>query len=474
MSKVARTTGVGSPKVLGAVAATAGAITLLVSVLPFVRFAYRSPEAHVAIDTAATVIALLGAFLLFQRFRRTAARGDLLLVAALAMFALANLCLSVAPALAGRTTEPISTWALLAARLIGAGLLAAACFAAPRTLRAPSATARWALIACLATIGSLALLAIAFAAALPHAIDPALAPDEASRPRVVGHPLILVGQLVGMVLFAGAAIGFARRAARERDEFLSWLAVAATLGAFSRLNYFLFPSQFTDFVFTGDAFVLACHLVLLVAAAREIDVYHRRLVEMAVLEERRRVARDLHDGLAQELAFIAAQCRSSGPVRMDQLASAAERALDDSRAVITALSRPFDEPLESALARAAAELAERFGARAPVELELERPAHVPPAVRDGLVKIMREAMTNAVRHGAAREVAVSLSGAGGVTLRVADDGCGFDAERPPRRPGGGFGLISMRERAEALGGAFAIVSTPGAGTKIEVVVPWTS
>lgn len=474
MSKVARTAGAGSPKVLGAVAATAGAVTLLVSVLPFVRFAYRSPEAHVAIATAATVIALLGAFLLFQRFRRTAARGDLLLVAALATFAVANLCLSVAPALAGRANEPIATWALLAARLIGAGLLAAACFAPPRTLRAPSAAARTTLIACLATIGALALLAVAFAAELPHAIDPALSPADSSRPRVVGHPLILAGQLVGMLLSAGAAVGFARRAARERDEFLSWLAIAATLGAFARLNYFLFPSQYTDFVFTGDAFALACYLVMLVAAAREIDVYHRRLAELAVLEERRRMARDLHDGLAQELAFIASQCRSTAPVRVDQLASAAERALDDSRAVITALSCPSDEPLESALARTAAEVAERFGAHAPLDLQLEPAARVPPAVRDGLVRIVREAMTNAVRHGAAREVAVSLSAVGGVTLQVVDDGCGFDAELPPSRPGGGFGLISMRERAEALGGAFAIVSAPGAGTKIEVVVPCTS
>jgi signal transduction histidine kinase len=472
MSRVARSAGAGSPKVLGAVAATAGTITLLVSVLPFIRLAYRSPEAHVAIDTAATVIALLGAFLLFQRFRRTAARGDLLLVTALATLAVANLCLSVAPALAGRATEPISTWALLAARLIGAGLLAAACFAAPRTLRAPAATARWALIACLTTIGALAVLAIAFAADLPHAIDPALSPADASRPRVVGEPLILAGQLVGLMLFAGAATGFARRAARENDEFLSWLAVAATLAAFSRLNYFLFPSQFTDFVFTGDVFVLACYLVLLVGAAREIDAYHRRLAEMAVVEERRRMARDLHDGLAQELAFIAAQCRSSRPARLDQIAGAAERGLADSRAVITALTCPSDEPLEAALARTAAEVAERFGARAP--LDLERAANVPPAVRDGLVRIVREAMTNAVRHGAAREVAVSLSGVGGVTLRVVDDGCGFDADLPPRRPGGGFGLISMRERAEALGGAFAIVSAPGAGTKIEVVVPCAS
>jgi signal transduction histidine kinase len=453
-----------------AVCGVGAAITLLVAVAPFLHVAYRSPAAHVAIDTAASVIAVLAAFLLLERFRQTALRRDLLLVAALTVLAVANLWLSVLPALAGLGSEPVATWALLAARLVGAGLLAAACLAAPRRLRAPSATARRTLLACLAAVGVLSLVAVLAGAWLPLPIDPALSPAATGGLRVVGNPLVLGGQLVGMVLFACAAAGFARRAAAERDELMSWLAVGATLAAFGRLNYFLFPSLYTDFLYTGDLFTLAFYLVLLVGAARQIHAYHRGLAAMAVMEERRRIARDLHDGLAQELAFIVSQSRGPlAPERLDQLASAAERALDDSRAAITALTRPFDEPLDAALSRVAHDIAERMGAHA--TLDLDPGVELPPPLREALLRIAREGITNAVRHGRAQAVTVSLSQALDVTLTVADDGCGFDTSAPPRRAGGGFGLISMRERAEAVGGALALTSVPGVGTTLEVVVP---
>jgi signal transduction histidine kinase len=452
-----------------AVGAAGVAITVFVSVAPFARFGYRSPAAHVAMDTAATIIASLAAFLLFERFRQTELRRDLLLAAGLAVMAAANLCLSVIPSLAGLGSEPASTWAKFAARLLGAGLLAAAAAHAGR-LRAPATSARRVLLLCLATLAALSVLAIVLDARLPLRIDPALSPAAAARPRLVGNPVVLGGQLVGMLLFVGAGIGFARRAVAERDELMSWLAVGAILAALARLNYFLFPSQYSDYIYTGDVFALAFHLVLLVGAARQIHAYHRDLAEMAVHEERRRIARDLHDGLAQDLAFIVSQSRGRGAAdRIDQLAGAAERALDDSRAAIAALTRPADEPLDAALARAADDVADRFGAR--VRLRLEPGVEAPAPVREALLRIAREAITNAGRHGGAQTVAVSLSRADDLRMTVADDGCGFDPGSPPTRGGGGFGLISMRERAEALHGALAVSSAAGRGTTVEVVVP---
>jgi signal transduction histidine kinase len=467
----------GPRRLIAAVAAAAALLTLVVSVLPFVRFAYRSSLAHASIDTAATVISSIAAVLLFQRFRRTGVSRDLLLVAALGILAAANLLLSAVPAIADLGSEPVSTWALLAVRLLGAALLAAACLAPRTPLRAPARAAWWTLAAGVATVGLVALLAVAFGPHLPRAVEPGLGLLDSSRPHIVGHPLMLAGQVIGMVLFATAGIAFARRAETGGDDLMAWLAAGAVMAAFARLNYFLCPSVYTDVFYTGDFFNLAFYVLLLVGAIREIDAYHRRTTAMAVLEERRRIARDMHDGLAQELAFIASRVRTlqdvvAPPARLDQLINAAERALDDSRAAIGALTRPLDEPLDAALARSANEVAERLGAHA--ELDLERGVEVPPATREALVRIVREAVANAVRHGRAARVDLALSRRDDLRLTVADDGCGFDPGAQPSRPNAGFGLVSMRERAEALGGTLDVSSARGAGTTIEVLIPCPS
>jgi signal transduction histidine kinase len=344
-------------------------------------------------------------------------------------------------------------------------------------LRVPRAAAWWTVAGAAIAIAVIALLAIALEPQLPAAVEPDMVAVDRSRPHLVGHPLVLGGQLLGMLLFAAAAIGFARRAAEERDRFVAWLAAGAVMGGFARLNYFLCPSVFTEFVYTGDAFNLALYGLLLVGAAYEIGAYHRGLAAMAVLEERRRIARDMHDGLAQELAFIAVRSRrirrgAASSAELDQLTRAAERALDDSRAAISALTRPLDEPLEVVIARNVADVAERHGARA--ELDAEAGVDAPPATREALVRISREAVGNAVRHGRAEQVRLTLSHGDDLRLTVTDDGCGFDAAARLRASDGGFGLVSMRERAEALGGTLAVVSAPGSGTTIDVVLPCQS
>ena len=447
------------------------AITLLVSVLPFVRLAYRDAAAHIAIDTAGAVVCTLAAYLVLERLHRSALLGDLLLFAALAVFAAVNLLLSVAPALARADSGALGSWGILTGRLIATVLLAAAAFAGTRHVDAPRRRARAALAGCALTIALLVVVVSALGDQLPAAIDRTLSPESSGRPRIVGHPVLLAGQLLAMLLFAVAGAGFARTAMRRGDELLRWVAAGAMLAAFARLNYFLFPSVYTHFVYTGDGFRLAFDVALLVGGLREIRAYQRGLAERSVLEERRRIARDLHDGLAQDLAFITAQTRALGrapdaPPRLERIASAAERALDDSRAAIAALTRRLDEPLDEALARSAHEIAERCGIR--VELGLEPDVDVPPAMREALARIVREATSNAARHGGAQRVTVGLTREDGLRLTVSDDGAGFDPEATRRA---GFGLISMRERAEALGGRLNLRSRPGAGTTVEVIVP---
>ncbi|HXG77025.1 MAG TPA: ATP-binding protein, partial [Gaiellaceae bacterium] len=303
---------------------------------------------------------------------------------------------------------------------------------------------------------------------LPVGVETELAGDP-GRPHLDGHPAVLAVQLVTMALFAAAAVGFARRAARTGDELLRWLALGAVFGAFARVNYFLYPSLYSDWVYTGDVFRLLFYGSLLVGAAREIHGYWRSLAHTAVLEERRRIARDLHDGAAQELAFILRRLRALRGVEEALVApvlAAAERGLEESRRAIAALSRPLDEPLDRALAAAVEHVAARAGVR--LVLDLAENVRVAPDLREGLVRIACEAVNNAATHSGAGLVRVELENGDAIRLRVEDEGAGFDPASLAPSAGRGFGLASMRERAEQLGARLTIDTRPGAGTRVEV------
>ena len=189
--------------------------------------------------------------------------------------------------------------------------------------------------------------------------------------------------------------------------------------------------------------------------------------------ERRRLARDLHDGLAQDLLYIVVQAR--GLVERHPNAEsprgllyASERALDESRGAIGTLTCPPDAPLARVLGSSVREIAHRAGAKASVRVDgkLEPSARV----REAVLRIAREATCNAARHGRASHVLVTLHAGDPVRLTVTDDGVGFDAEAA-LRDGRGFGLESMRERAHTVGGTLSIGSRPGQGTEINAILP---
>ena len=109
-------------------------------------------------------------------------------------------------------------------------------------------------------------------------------------------------------------------------------------------------------------------------------------------------------------------------------------------------------------------LAERVGAT--VALSLDPDVHVSPEVREALVRIAREAVTNAARHGDARLVRVELENGDGLKLRIVDDGRGFDGGATRRRRGGGFGFTSMADRTRQIGGTLNVTSRRGVGTAV--------
>jgi signal transduction histidine kinase len=321
-----------------------------------------------------------------------------------------------------------------------------------------------------AVVVAIGALTTLLAPLLPTGIDPQLSPEGAARPRVVGDPAILALQLVAMLLYTIAAVGFTRRATRTGDELMTWLAMAATVLAFSRLNYFLFPSLYSEWVYTGDFLRLAGYLLVLTGAFREIAGYQRALAEAAVHDERRRISRELHDGLAQELAFISSQARrlADGPGSdlALHIARAADRALNESRSAIATLMRPVNLSLDATVAQAAEEVAGRAGVA--LELDLVSGVQAPDAVHAALARIVREAVTNAIVHGSAGVISLRLTDAAGVLLTIEDDGVGLASETAEER---GYGLVSMRERAEALGGTLQVSPGRGRGVQVEVALP---
>jgi signal transduction histidine kinase len=347
----------------------------------------------------------------------------------------------------------------------------AAAFPVTRSFPSPRRSGALVVLTTLGTIAVVGLWAFLLNDRLPAAVE-MLPPGDARRPTLAGHPVILVLQGAVMVMFAAAAYGFAVVAERERDVMMQWFAAGALVAAFARLHYLLYPSLYTDYVYTGDAFRLGFYLLLLVGAGLEVTSYWDELAESAATKERRRIARDLHDGLAQELAFIWADTQAlkreyPANERVTRASAAAERALDESRRAIATFSRSPDEPLDLALTHFIEEIARRLDVR--VRFDLESGIKTSAKLREDLLRVSREAVTNAARHGNATRITIRLRREGSLYLRITDDGRGFNPSHPRRTSS--FGIISMKERVENHGGVFRVSSAVGQGTEVEVVVP---
>jgi signal transduction histidine kinase len=433
---------------------------------------YRSQPLHAAIETAVGMIALLAAYLVFGRFLQQPHRHLLATCLGLAALGLTNLVFAVPASTASPGHDRTVLWTHLIQVLFGASVLAAGAFQPDAPLQRPLRAAASALAGTILVLVAIHLIIRAAGGNLPMPLDDRAAAGAVGRLQLDGPKSILAFQVLGAALFATAAVGFGRRAATERNELMEWLAAGAILAAFGRINYVIFPSIFTSWVYTGDFLRLAGYALVLVGATREIRRYQLELAEAAAREERRKVARDLHDELAQDLAFIAMQTRLAeqggapeqwvGPV-----ARTAERALETSRSAIGALTNG-NRSLRGALGSVAEDVALRSSAL--VHLDLATGPDPPEQTVQALSRIVREAAWNAIRHGEASAVTVRVRLGSRLRLSVIDNGSGFDPLEPDLQLRG-FGLTSMRERAEGLGGELRVLSERGRGTTIEVELP---
>ncbi len=219
--------------------------------------------------------------------------------------------------------------------------------------------------------------------------------------------------------------------------------------------------------------LFAAHTAIALINAR----LYERVGELSVTEERGRLARELHDAVAQKLFSIRAKARAASvlaardPARaaaeMDSVAALSGEAHTELRAVISGLAPPdlgecgLAESLRryAALAGRAHGVTVRFTAGGIPALGAARDA--------AAYRVAQEALHNALRHSGAAEIEISLHRTGQrVALEVSDDGRGFS----PDVPASGLGLTSMRERAAAAGGTLSISSTPGSGTKVTLAI----
>jgi signal transduction histidine kinase len=216
------------------------------------------------------------------------------------------------------------------------------------------------------------------------------------------------------------------------------------------------------------------------SANRRLRAYAGQAEETAAAQERTRLARELHDAATQTVfsmnltAEAARMALTEDPARVPQLIERLQElcreALGEMRSLIRELRPPTlaEEGLVKSLERYAATRARRDGMRISVRVQGEERGSA--EAREILYRSAVEALNNVAKHAGVSEATAELSfDAGAATLTVSDAGRGFDVSAP-RLPES-FGLLSMRERAEALGGSMSLRSKPGAGTTVEVRLP---
>jgi signal transduction histidine kinase len=227
-------------------------------------------------------------------------------------------------------------------------------------------------------------------------------------------------------------------------------------------------------------------MTLLASIADQVGVAveHARLYQqaeqLAVMEERERLARDLHDSVTQSLysltLFAEAGRRSirTGDLEraesfLARLADTAQDALKEMRLLVYELRPPAleREGLVGAIQQRLGAVERRAGVKA--HLLVDDMVRLPASVEEELYRIAQEALNNALKHATATSVTVRIRIVNEhVELEIVDDGIGFDPATTGN--GGGMGLANMRERVEKLGGTFQVASALGQGTTVSVNV----
>jgi signal transduction histidine kinase len=420
---------------------------------PALRTVYDLNEARLVLDTAVSLAAFAVAVLAGIRFSVEGRRLDLLLCGGFSVFAASTLAFEIVPQFSAETLGRAEAWAGVASRLVAGLLIAAAPFDRGRIAERQRVA-----LPMLTTLAMIVTLMWALCRSLGDTL-----------PSLTLQPLPLTIALALQATFSVLAlVGFGLRYRNQGKDLDRWLALAATLMLFAELSYVFTPIISPEVVSQGDFLRLLSYGVLLLGVWRAI-----RYAEFgrAVAEERARVAREIHDGLAQYLFAISthANLLASGmgtDSTVAQIREAAAAAQQEARYAILALSSASgNAPFDSALHRYV-EFLTADGAL-DVELEVDDDISLAPDEQIEIFRIVQEGLANVRKHAQATRATVTIGTRGFERfVQVVDNGEGFDGEGKPA----GQGLKNMRSRAVTIGGGFTLSSTPGRGTQLEVVL----
>jgi signal transduction histidine kinase len=429
-----------------------GSATGLFAASESLQSAYVLPEARLAFDSVVAVVAVIVSVLASVRFLVEGRTLDLLLAAGFSSIAFGTIAFGLVPVLDGGSLPPAAAWALVGARLLGAALIAVAPYMDGRL-----AGRRRGLLGA----------GIGVATVLASAAIGLRAPHWGGIELVEGPSVVLAAALMA-TLWLVALIGFGLRYRRFGRDLDSWMCLAATLALFADLHLTLTPVVSSDYVLQGDFLRVIAFGILLVGVWRAMAEAE---FGRAVADERARVAREIHDGLAQYLFAISTQVsmlESGAPLEhvLPRLKRASTAAQQEARFAVLALSSAGGSARFDSALRRYVEVLTADG-ELEVELDFDAQVRLAPDEQIEVFRIVQEGLGNARRHAAAGHVEVSISQRNGRrVVAVRDDGVGFDRESAVP----GQGLENMKLRAEAIEGRLSLRSSPGRGTAIEVVL----
>lgn len=479
------------------------ALTILLLVSPQVAPAIVSDRLQLLINATAALAAAAVAILAWFHYREggdTAAlvRGSAFLV----LTAISGLMAIVSAAGIGRAfglaidaPGQLPAWASLLAGGTAAALFVAAGVTAlnpPRADRWPAALVLW--LPSVLVVGFL-VVAATDQPRLPVIIDPsglAMLGEHPGRALLAAAGPIHVGlqAAIGLLYLLAAGLAYAvfRRRRRGVDALL---AIGLVVAAFAQVQFAVHPGTYGSMVTAGDLLRMAFFGILLVVLAvetrsdvRDLRTANRELVQLrdaatmqATADERARLAREIHDGMSQQLWLTRLKqgrllteggLSEEALVLAGEVTKSIESALDEARQAILALRPHEGSTFAEVMEQYVDEFSDRFGIPAGHSIDpiVDR---LGPRAQAELLRIAQEAFANARKHADATRVSVRAEPTpGGLRVTVTDNGRGFD---PGAIGSKGYGLKSMKERADLIGASLAIVSRPQDGTQVIVDVP---